>query len=146
MGHIFHQHLEFGQLLIDEKIDNNLADLDEQEKQANLFALRLLTGEDMKFHSNGKWLKGEELAEKAKLIGNQSKIDAGHVILNWAHTENGKDKNDAWWKIANRALNLLYPNSKWKETTHNLFLTNIDESEAQGDQLDYLYKLMKIEE
>jgi hypothetical protein len=146
MGHIFHHHLKDGQLLVDEKIDNNLTDLDEQEKQANLFAVHLLTGKDSEFHSNGKWLKAKEIAEKAKLTGESLKIDAGHVILNWAHTEYTKDKRSEWWSIASSALNKLYPNSEWQKTIHDLFLTNIDESEAQGDQLDYLYKLMKIEE
>lgn len=146
MGHIFHQHLKFGQLLVDEKIDDNLADLDEQEKQANLFAVRLLTERDSGFHSNGKWLKSEKLAEDAKSLGEQLKIDTGHIILNWAHTETRKAKNSNLWGIAYRALNITYPHSEWQKTIHELFLTNIDESEAQGDQLDYLYKLMNIEE
>ncbi len=149
MGHIFHQHLGVGQLLIDENI-NQFLDTDNQEHEANSFAITLLTGENnTKFSSGGKCLKAKELSEQALSFQQTHRIDAGHIILNWAYSESNrvpKDKRNVFWKTAKSALNIIHPDSKWNEIIKSELINNIDESEAQGDQLEYLYKLMAIEE
>jgi Zn-dependent peptidase ImmA (M78 family) len=139
MGHIFHRHLELGQTLIDIGV-NKLDELDEQEKQANAFAIEILTGsEDTKFRSGGRRLKADELAQAAKEESNKINVDSGHIALNWGYTT----KN---WAIAKSALNILYPAPDWEGYIKNKLCENIDEDEANEDQLDYLYKLMNIEE
>ncbi|MDD2724663.1 MAG: ImmA/IrrE family metallo-endopeptidase [Methylovulum sp.] len=150
MGHIFHQHLAIGQLLIDEGI-SDASNIDEQENQANQYAITLLTGEKTtQFHSDGQRLKAKKLVESARLNAIEHQIDAGHIVLNWGHSESKNCSQDKQrmviWSIANAALNLLYPNPIWEQLIKEQLLKNIDENEAQGDQLDYLYKLMKIEE
>lgn len=139
MGHIFHRHLERGQTLIDMGM-NEPNERDEQEKQANAFAIELLTGiEDTQYHSNGIPLKGNELAKAAKEKSIKSKVDPGHIALNWGNTTK-------YWGSSKAALNFLYPAPDWEDYIKNKLCENIDEDEANEDQLDYLYKLMNIEE
>ncbi len=138
MGHVFCGHLDSGQAIIDESVGES-GEIDEQESEANDFALSLLTGRsDARFHSNGIRLTGEKLAQAAKLKGEEQKIDPGHIALNWAYTT----KN---WAVANKALNILYPAPKWQARLKEMFLNNVDELEVNEDELDYLFNLMKIE-
>jgi hypothetical protein len=140
MGHIFHGHLEDGQTLIDKKVNPQNNDLDEQENQANTFAIELLTGvESTQFHSGGRrYLKACDLASAAQEKGESLKIDPGHIVLNWGYTTSN-------WPTAKAALNLIYPYPDWEEYIKNKLCETIEEDEADEDQLDYLYKLMNIE-
>ena len=139
MGHIFHRHLEQGQTLIDKGV-NKPNEHDEQEKQANAFAIELLTGiEGTHYHSNGKPLTGDGLSKAAKEKSLKSKVDPGHIALNWGHTTK-------YWGSAKKALNILYPSPDWEDYIKNMLCENVDVDEANEDQLDYLYKLMNIEE
>ena len=143
MGHIFHQHLSVGQLIIDEEINGDI-DIDEQENQANQFAIALLTGEkNTHFHSDGQWLKAQELAKGANSKATEYHIDAGHIVLNWANFESKRNKSA--WATANAALNSLYPNENWTELLKTQLFEHLNEDKVYEDQLDYLYKLMKIE-
>ncbi len=143
MGHIFHQHLSVGQLIIDEEINGDI-DIDEQENQANQFAIALLTGEEnTHFHSDGQWLKAQELAKVANSKATEYHIDAGHIVLNWANFDSKQNKSA--WATANAALNNLYPNENWTELLKTQLFEHLNEDEIYEDQLDYLYKLMKIE-
>jgi len=136
MGHIYHQHLTLGQLIVDEKISGDI-DKDEQENQANQFAIALLTGQ---YQTQYSWnIKNPQLLKsKAQEESRLKNIDAGHIILNWAHLK--KD-----WAISGKALNLLYRNENWTKLLKTQIFEHISEDEVYEDQLDYLYKLMKIE-
>lgn len=138
MGHIFHSHLEQGQTLVDKGV-NKPNERDEQERQANTFAIELLTGtENTQYHSNGKPLTGNGLAKAAKEKSTKSQVDPGHIALNWGHTTE-------CWGSAKAALNILYPSPDWEDYIKSKLNKNIDEDEANEDQLNYLYKLMKVE-
>lgn len=138
MGHVFCGHLESGQAIIDKSI-NESDQIDDQEAEANDFALSLLTGRsDARYHSNGIRLTSEKLAQAAKQKGDEQQIDPGHIALNWAHTTNN-------WAVANKALNILYPAPKWQGKLKDMFLNNVDELEVNEDELDYLFNLMNIE-
>jgi len=138
MGHIFSGHLENGQAIIDESINEN-DEIDQQEIEANNFALSLLTGRaDTHFHSNGKRMSGETLARTARKVADELCIDPGHISLNWGHTTGN-------WGVANKALNLLYPKLTWQKELSNMFVDNVDQFEVNEEQLDYLFNLMKIE-
>lgn len=140
MGHVFHRHLEQGQTLVDEKVSNVLTERDAQEKQANAFAIELLTGsENGRFHSSGEKLFPKMLAEQAKAESIKRNIDPGHIALNWGH-------NTGNWANAKAALNIIDPHPNWKAYLKDQLSENIDEDEANEDQLDYLYKLISIEE
>jgi IrrE N-terminal-like domain len=138
MGHIFHQHLEQGQTLIDKGV-HEIDERDEQEKQANTFALELLIGTQNPVHSNGTWLTAEVLAEQARIKSIEWAVDPGHIALNWAHTMN-------LWGAGKGALNILYPFPDWEAHLKQQLIENIDEDESNETQLAYLYQLMHIEE
>ena len=140
MGHIFHGHLEQGQILIDTKVNESINERDEQENQANAFAIELLTGtKEPNCYLSKKWLKGDTLAKISKRKSKEIKVDPGHIALNWAHTNNR-------WGVGMSALNFLYSIPDWEDYIKQELCNNIDEDEANEDQLDYLYKLMNIEE
>jgi len=137
MGHIFSGHLSDNQMIIDESV--NELDEDTQESEANSFALELLTGRaETHFHSDGKRLLSEHLAIAAKAKGIELKIDPGHIALNWAHTTN-------YWAIANKALNILYPEPHWENNIKKIIANEINVFDAKEDEVDYLLNLMKIE-
>lgn len=138
MGHIFHNHLEGGQAIIDESV-NSHDEVDQQEMEANSFALSLLTGSDnARFHSGGRRISGLTLAQNALSFANANHIDPGHIALNWAH-------NTQQWPISSNALNLLYPEPSWKKTLNDMLLKNIEQFEVDEEQLDYLFNLIGIE-
>ena len=140
MGHIFYQHLTCGQTLVDMTVKELSNEHDEQEQQANAFAIELLTGNgDTKFHSNGIRLKADTLAQAAKEKSVKTNVDVGHIVLNWGHTTEN-------WGSAKGALNILYPTPDWEDHVKTQLCENIDEDEANEDQLEYLYRLTKIEE
>ncbi|CAK0750805.1 HTH-type transcriptional regulator / antitoxin HigA [Azospirillaceae bacterium] len=101
MGHLAFGHLPGieGEIIVDEKISEDDPMSNDQEKEANSFALELLTG-----NSKGiplkSLMKAEELAEAAKSYGGRYKIDPGHVILNAVRNYHGKPP----WPLANAAL------------------------------------------
>lgn len=138
MGHVFCGHLESGQVIIDESVRES-EEIDQQESEANDFALSLLTGKsDTRFHSGGVRFNGTQLAKVAELTGKEKQIDPGHIALNWAHTTQN-------WAVAYNALNVLYPTLTWQDDLKEMFLANIDQFEVDEDELDYLFNLMKIE-
>lgn len=138
MGHIFSGHLDNGQAIIDESVGESL-EIDQQESEANEFALHLLTGSsDTRFHSNGVRLTGEGLAHAVTIKSDETQIDPGHIALNWAYTTEN-------WAVANKALNILYPNPDWQNQLKKFFLSNIDQFQVDEDELDYLFNLMQIE-
>lgn len=137
MGHIFEGHLANGQAIIDESIDED-NEIDQQEIEANNFALALLTGDETTRFTSKNRLTGEALAQAARQKSNERQIDPGHIALNWGHTTKS-------WGVANKALNLLYPELTWQDDLKKLFLQNIDELEVGDDELDFLFNLMNIE-
>lgn len=138
MGHIFSGHLESGQVIIDESINED-DEIDQQEIEANNFALEVLTGRaSTAFHSAGKRLTGEALARAVKIKSDEVQVDPGHIALNWAHTTKS-------WPVANKALNLLYKDLTWQKELKSLFLDNVDQFSVNEDELDYLFNLMNIE-
>lgn len=83
LGHVILGHVNDDNWIIDEKIDTN--PIMEQEKQANNFAVELLTGfADTQFSSD-KFLYPKLLAEKAITYGRQYQIDPMYIVLNYCY-------------------------------------------------------------
>jgi Zn-dependent peptidase ImmA (M78 family) len=66
LGHLHHRHLRPGQTLVDEKVDQQSGEKDERE--ANDFALRLLTGQSDLGLSSTRRLDAKALAEAAEAL------------------------------------------------------------------------------
>ena len=98
LAHIALGHIDDEGVLIDESVKHNVQD--KEETDANAFAVELLTGNaESRFHTSGSWPNAHQLAEAAVSIAKESRIDPGHIVLNYAHTM-GK----TFWPVANAAL------------------------------------------
>ena len=137
LGHIACGHVLPGSTLVDEKIGGN--DSDEQESEADRFALELLNGDpDTAYHSNGNRITARNLAIAAHKKGQTAQTDPQHIIANWGKvTEN--------WAVANAALNILDPDPNWQQLFKEAVTNGIDEDDLVDEDLDYLYMLTGIE-
>lgn len=84
LGHLHHRHLRPGQTLVDEKVDQQSGEKDERE--ANDFALRLLTGQSDLGLSSTRRLDAKALAEAAEAFGRKYCIAPGVAALNYGFT------------------------------------------------------------
>ena len=99
IGHIALGHLgDSDGSLIDAKIDSK--ELDQDEVAADKFAVSLLNGSDARYSTGKSFLNAQSLASAAVAYGKQHRIDAGHIILNYAHSVSA-------FGLANAALKLL---------------------------------------
>lgn len=99
LGHIHHKHLKKGQTLVDEKIAGDA--VESEEKEANDFAVRLLTGHsDLGLNTTHRIKYATELAKLCRLFGEKNRIAPGVAALNYGFTT----KN---WPLSNRSLTLL---------------------------------------
>ena len=98
LGHIHHRHLKPGQTLVDEKIDKQADEQDESE--ANDFAVRLLTGHDDLGLSATRKMGIPQLATAATTFGKRYRIAPGVAALSYGFTT-------GLWPLANGAVSLL---------------------------------------
>lgn len=144
IGHIACGHLQPGETLIDEKINESEEGADEQESEADAYALELLTGSaDRCYYSRGR-MTANNLAMQARKIGREQQVSPGHIVLNWAfEMAKGKSPKQAGptWGVAGAALNALYPAPNWKELLHQKIEDNLDDEEVTESDIDYLFKL-----
>jgi len=99
LGHIALGHLSAGELSIDSKVvmDSN----DQQEMEANTFAVELLSGNPyLSFSPPNRRLTAHELADAALSIGQELHIDPGFIALSYSRSQN-------FFALAQAALNYL---------------------------------------
>ncbi|MBL8752682.1 MAG: ImmA/IrrE family metallo-endopeptidase [Planctomycetes bacterium] len=101
LGHICSGHVDDNSSVIDGDIDEGSND--PQEKQANAFALAVITGSPtMRVLPRERWLPAPQLAAAAHALGAKKSIDPGHIVLNYAHS-----MGHTFWGVANSALKQL---------------------------------------
>src|SRR5208337_644039 len=94
-------HITDDGALLDDRVEEESQD--DEEKQANAFALELLTGRaNCRIVPAGRWPNAHDLAEDAEKMGRQQMIDPGHIVLNYAHA-----MGNSFFAVGNAALNLL---------------------------------------
>ena len=104
LGHIVSGHLQRDGFVADEKIGRAETG-DADEKQANAFASVLLNGQALQYKSaNGRFMTAMTLKDAAMRKSGELKVDAGHIILNYAHSAGGSPTSYA---TASAALKLL---------------------------------------
>ena len=102
LGHITLGHTRNGAWVIDEKIDFDSDD--EEERDANRFALELLTGNpDCKIVPVGRHLYQQQLVNAAMRFGEAKKIDPLHIVLNYGYTSKQ-------WGVACQAVKAIANN------------------------------------
>lgn len=138
LGHIIKNHISDNSWVLDDKIKAN--DTLKQEKEANEFALELLTGKDNTVFSSSKILTAEELSNSALSYGRKYKIDPMHVILNYAYSQN-------IMSVGKGAINYFVKDQKVSDTDQaicqTVFLRNFD-IDRLGDREESLRHLMRV--
>lgn len=140
MGHLALAHLDGG-TIVDETVAEGTADADDaQERDANRYALRLLTGEGRETLNLPRLMPAASLVNVATNYGRQYRIDPGHVILNV--TKNTLVKGERPWSLANAALKLLAPDPDAVATRCRAFLRDhADMDRLSDDQFGFLERL-----
>ena len=122
-------------MLIDESVKHNVQD--KEETDATSFAEELLTGNsESRFHTSGSWPNAIQLADSARLIAKEMRIDPGHIVLNYAHTM-GK----TFWPVANAALKLLEPKRDALKIVRAKLAEHLDWSSLPEDSSEFLMRV-----
>jgi hypothetical protein len=120
LGHLAEGHLAGGGALLDEEVNQESAD--QEEREANSFALELLTGKPTcEVIPVGGVVTARSLATAAVQAGVSLRIDPGHLILNCAHQAQGVD-----FALANAALNVLEPGGDAPRVIHERMMAQLD--------------------
>ena len=137
LGHLALGHVPDEGTLIDEGLDQDSADVEEQ--QANAFAMGLLTGRsDRRFTAAGRWPNAEGLAKSALEVGRRSMIDPGHVVLNYAHAM-GK----SFFPVGLAALKLLDPHDDAVAKVRAKMAGSLDWSRLPEDSSEFLMRVTR---
>jgi hypothetical protein len=138
LGHLHHGHVPENGAIFDENVHKN--EPDEEERQADRYAIELLTGRaDAAFSTDGRWPKADRLATLARGFGARNQIDPGHVVLNWAHS------TGEVWPIANAALKILNPAADAVRTVGERLAANLDWERLPEDSSEFLMRITRQE-
>ncbi|HWB12477.1 MAG TPA: ImmA/IrrE family metallo-endopeptidase [Pirellulales bacterium] len=134
LGHIAHRHVCDDAVILDERIDEKSSD--SEEKEANAFAIQLLTGDqDCQFRATGRWPNAEDLAQSAMDLSRKHGIDAGHIALNYGHTM-GK-----FFPVARAALKIIEPKPEAIRLIGKYVAKNLDWSMLPSESCEFLMRV-----
>lgn len=130
LGHIMLGHVRENGMMIDKKIIKN--EVDDLEKQANEFALKLLTGKENQKYSARKGLSPQNLAESVLAKAKEEGIDPRHIILNYGYSNND-------FAFAKQVLHILVKELKVSHTDQEVaqqaFINNVDLDSIIDDEV-----------
>ena len=139
LGHLSYGHVPENGSLLDEHVHKN--EPDDEEKQADTFAIELLTGRaGARIRNEGRWPKAADFAEDARRFGLRNQVDPGHVILNCAYTEGGD-----FWKIANAALKMLNPAANAVGSIGKRMVAQLNWERLPEDSSEFLMRITRQE-
>lgn len=140
IGHIACGHVSLNGILVDESIndvketisDVSLIKKDQQEKEADSFALKLIRGGIVNplLEFNSK-INSTELAANAIIKSQELKIDPGHLIISYA-----KLYDD--WPKAGLAMNFLKNQDKAIDLLEEKFFLYSDLNKISNESRDFL--------
>lgn len=130
LGHIFRGHLAGNEVLADYQLDSVQSDT--HEKEADLFALELLTGSPGLTFSSPYLLKAPLLAAEARRLGASLNIAPGVIVLNYARTKDGA------WPLANAAMKHLESGKPAIECIHRKMIAMLDREQIGEESYDWL--------
>lgn len=144
LGHIVKGHVN-NIPIVDKKID--LDDEDDEEIEANEFAVELLLGKpDMEYYTP-RIFTGEKLAEYALNISSRDSVDPGVVVLNYAWNkvsrETDKERKNIFWATAKKALKFIEGDSADAPSEiNNYSQSHLDLEKLDEDSQDYLKSVL----
>ncbi len=154
LGHIALGHLQENGVFVDDAANWQANDEEEksspaipltaedEEQQANDFAIELLTGQaDTTYHATQN-LNAAGLAEAAQFFGQQYRVDPGVMALNYArHVPNGP-----YWALANAALKRLEPDANACAIVQNAMRGNLQREALADEQWEFLLRVTGADE
>ncbi|HLK61249.1 MAG TPA: ImmA/IrrE family metallo-endopeptidase, partial [Chthonomonadaceae bacterium] len=131
LGHIALGHLEGAGVLIDEEVKS---DTDEEETEANRFAIELLTGQSERHINFGDLITSSSLASKVVAVGQYNTIDAGFLaLLHGRATGN--------WGTVNGALKFIEEKPRAIEAVRSRMLAHVDEERLSSESYGFLLRI-----
>ncbi len=145
LGHILKSHLNLmsESLLIDEKVTNEIMDLqnedeDEEEIEANEVATELLLGQPDRIYFTPRNYTAHQLASYATRVGLRDRVSPGVVALNYGWYKKH-------WGSTNGALNLLEPSAEAPQQINRYLLEHLDWDSLGNDYQEYLELVLGLE-
>lgn len=145
-GHVMSGHLSSDEnaVLVDDTlpVDRQQSFFDQDEKQADSYAMTLLGGDALV--ASSKKLVGPTYSEMglaaAALAESQGhRLDAGQVILNWARLTQD-------WKLANLALRFLKTTEVAPVVINDVAMHRMHHEMLPSDGLDHIFKLTGMDQ
>lgn len=131
LGHIAKGHLSNDGFLADQQIGvDDRGDAD--EKEADAYAIRLLNGAAVKYSAESRVISPNQLSAAAKSMADKQRIDVGHIILNYGHSQNQ-------FPLAKAALKLVDGSSCGSDVVNSVFFKSINNELLSEDQLTLLH-------
>lgn len=136
LGHLAKGHLSpSDNIIYDQNIEN---EQDEEEKEANEFAIELLTGSTTpKFNIPKNTENAFRLFNLVKTISNKTKIDPGVIALNFAY-ENNK------WALASQTLNNIDPKADAVKKIKTKMKQYFNFEKTSEENADFLQKVTSL--
>jgi Zn-dependent peptidase ImmA (M78 family) len=139
LGHLIKGHVNTD-AIIDEEVTPESAD--NEEIEANEFAVELLLGKpDMTYYTPRRFT-GEKLADYARNVSERDKVDPGVVALNCAWSKaklvNSKKEKSIIWATTIKALKLIEGDSNASLTINQHLKYSLDLDRLDEDSQDYL--------
>ena len=131
IGHIANGHLNNNGFLVDQQIgatDHGDAD----EKEADAYAIRLLNGTNVKYRAENPVASPVQLYTMAKSLSERERIDVGHIILNYGHTQKQ-------FPLAKKALERVGGPQYGSTMVNSALFESIDDTHLSEDQLALLH-------
>lgn len=124
LGHIHHKHLKAGQTLVDQKVSGDA--VENEEKEANDFAVRLLTGHSDLGLNTTQRMFAQQLASACRSFGEKNRIAPGVAALNYGFTTQN-------WALANGALSILEEKDDASEEMKSCLLAMLDSEDLSEE-------------
>lgn len=130
LGHLAYGHLAEEGFIADVTIDQSDYG-DASEKEADAFAIRLLNGAEVQYGTDGHFRSGVQLFHAAKRVAEARKVDVGHILLNYGHTQND-------YKLPNLALRQIPGPTCGAEVINAALFEHLDLTRLSEDQIALL--------
>ena len=129
LGHIAMEHLSKDGFIVDAKTTSTNDDAD--EKEADAYAIRLLNGSEKQYSANGSLGSPKNLHSAALQKANETNVDLGHIILNFA-------KNNNCFPLAAKALSYIPDSDCGSKMINDCLFNALDSTLLSDDQQQLL--------
>lgn len=136
LGHLVRGHVSNDTILCDQDIAAE-SNGDVEESEANATAFEILTGDaDRRYVATGRWPTADVLARMAASTGEQSRVDPGHIVLNYAH-----HRGLEFMALANAALNKLDSTPHATRKIHRHMSENLNWNLLPEDSAEFVARV-----